>query len=425
MNISNLVRKWRIRKSIINQPNNLGYKLQTTNITGVQYFLIQSRENHIIPFTVTNYLTAYSRNGKSPHTIRNIGYALIYLYSFGEKLGTDINEIISNGETLEIKEITNLREFIRTTGSLQYDLNLTRSANLLSKQETNRLMKLILGYLKWGLEIYSKDPFSQLNKLEQKFNNLKYSLKTTSEIRVIEDSKIKDLETIFDFYNSSIWKNKTTALRNHCMFSLCLETGARISEILSLYVGDISTGAYATISIIKRDDNNLDHRKVKPRVKTTSRSIPISKTLHQNLIRYISQRSKTHRNPFLFLSHEGPNKGKGLSIRQAHAIMEKVDVHLKATNKSWSEKINWHDLRHTALYKFYWTYKDNPKQKELLQKIGGHISNSVFMRYHNLALMEEAQNLLADANEKNNSIPLEFDLENVYEKKVESIEDLI
>lgn len=70
--------------------------------------------------------------------------------------------------------------------------------------------------------------------------------------------------------------------------------------------------------------------------------------------------------------------------------MEEID-RFYSNNPDWEKKINWHDIRHTALYRFYWKFKGRPNQKELLKEIGGHVSDSIFAHYHTLAIAEEAQ----------------------------------
>ena len=57
-------------------------------------------------------------------------------------------------------------------------------------------------------------------------------------------------------------------------------------------------------------------------------------------------------------------------------------------------RVGWHDIRHTALYGFYWALRDQPNQKELLKQTAGHSSDSAFELYHRLALIEDAQHLL-------------------------------
>lgn len=398
--IKTLIRKWQRKTSSAKKSHFLGFKVEETKIgESNSYFLIQDRIDYSIPFTVTHYLSDYSTINKSPKTIKNIADALTYLYSFTKSISLNLNMSIVDGNTLELKQIEQLRDFIRSGGDYSnIRVFNKKSTRTLSLSETNRLMSLIKGYLRWGLDEYcSKGANDKIAALERKFKSLQFSVKRDNRIRVVNPTCLELLEKVFALTSESCWKNPISRLRNHCMFGIALETGARISEILGLYIGDFSTGSSPLIYIIKRDNNKNDPRKTKARVKTFSRSIVITNELHNKIINYISARPGKN-NLFLFLAHEGPNKGKPLSLRRAHALMEDVNRFYKE-DPLWKGKINWHDVRHTALYRFYWDFEGEPDQKQMLKDIGGHISDSVFARYHQLAIAEKAQKILRKVHE--------------------------
>lgn len=391
-NIKELINKWGKKTPAINKSSRLRYKVEQTRIDDSNhYFLIQDSVDNSVPDSVTHYLSDYSRNYKSPNTVKNIAYALVYLYSFSKFISVNLNRLILDGKTLELNQITHLRDFIRTRGNpnLQYIKKPTNAE--LSLKETNRLMGLIKSYLKWGLDTYcSKGCGEKIETLERKFRSLKYNVKRDNTVRVLKKRPVELLTEAFNIGPDSVWNNPINQLRNHCIYGIADETGARIGEIMGLYVGDISTGSYPSINIVKRDENKLDSRKIKTRAKTTSRTISISNALHNKIVEYISVRPGKSRNPFLFLSHKGSTTGRPLSLRSVHSLMEDID-RFYSNNADWEKKINWHDVRHTALYRFYWKFKGRPNQKELLKDIGGHVDDGVFAHYHSLAIAEESQ----------------------------------
>ena len=396
------------------REENLLYKVEQTilPVNNSVYFLIQNRKDHSIPFTATNYLTEYTTKDNSPNTIRNIAFALAYLYSFATQIKLDLNRLIYEGATLTLQQIEQLRQFILTGGNPK--ISLFNNQSIQSRMVlTNSQMDLIKGYLIAGLIEYGNggDLEQKIKNITSKFKRLRFKEERNERIRVLDLTTKKLLEEAFKDQFNPVWKDELISLRNSCIYGIADETGARIGEILGLYVNDLSTGALPTIYIVRRKNNQNDPRRNKPQAKTFSRPIPISRELHQKIISYIKRRPNTNirRNKHslhLFVSHRTKTIGKPLSIRQAHKLMEDVNRYY-SQEPLWKEKANWHDVRHTALYRFYWAYEGEPNQKELLQQIGGHMSDTVFARYHQLAIAEKAQKIhrqILDSAENSSTI---------------------
>jgi integrase len=205
------------------------------------------------------------------------------------------------------------------------------------------------------------------------------------------------LEEAFDLESAMVWAQSLDRLRNNCIFGIAKETGARISEILALQVGDIGVGSVSVIHLVKRANNINDSRRDKPRAKTFGRTLPISKSLHARIVNYIQQRPRKQRNVYLFLSHDGETTGKPLSLRRAHALMEDV-ARVYSSDPRLGLNPTWHDIRHTALYRFYQHVNHRANAKELLKQAAGHVSDTVYFRYHRMAIMEDVQEHLAKLN---------------------------
>lgn len=425
MEAAKLIRKWQRRANLREKIPFLSYQVHQTGITSkIQCFLIQNRNDYSIPFTASHYLTDYATAEKSPQTARNIAYALVYLYSFAEHRGVDLNDLILNGNSVELNFVEPLRAFIRSKGNPKLVIFGTSTTGL-NLSETNRIMSLILGYLRWGLENYSDNPQLSIEKLERVFKNLKFSLKRKQDVRVLNNRIVEILNSAYDLQTSSVWTKPLDRLRNNCIYRIAFETGARIAEILGLYIGDIGTGSAPVINFIKRDNNEKDNRTVKPRAKTFGRSLPISRNTHRMIIQYIQSRPGKNRNIFLFISHDGETKGQPLSLRRAHALMEDVERVFK-NQHGWERKANWHDIRHTALYRFYWEFSDRPNRKDLLKLAAGHVSDSVYNRYHQLATMEDVQKYLTKMHSKVAlQLPVHTNLLTSNAESIETLEELL
>jgi integrase len=350
-----------------------------------------------VPFTATHYLTDYSVVGKSPKTAENVAYALAYLYSFAKHKNLDLNALVASGKTLNLDLIGPLIAFIRARGMVGPTFARQKMSPV-SMNQTNQIAGLIKGYLRWALETYATDPYAEIERLNSRFQNLRYSSLRIEDARVLNADTVQLLKEAFDVGSTRVWRSDLDRLRNFCIFQIAYETGARISEILALQIGDISVGSISLIHIVKRR-NEADTRKRKPRAKTFGRSLPISKRLHQRLAEYIQQRPQKHRSIFLFLSHEGPTKAKPLTLRRAHALFEDVE-HSYLRDGRLVSKPTWHDIRYTALYAFYQKVKHLPNCKELLKQAAGHVSDSVFRRYHKMAIMEDVQVHLRELNDR-------------------------
>lgn len=395
--IKGLIRRW---NSIVERPNSrpvLAFQVHRTSVTpSLRCFLIEDRSDHLIPFTATHYLTDYGLVGKSPKTAENIAYALAYLFSFAKHGNLNLNDLIATGGAFNRNQVGDLISFIRSRGLAQRTLG-RRTLLPMGKDQTNRIAGQILRYLCWGLETYNNTPGAEIERLMAKFRELRFSTIRTEDDRVLKPTLIGLVEDAFDLDSAMVWKNPLDRCRNNGIFGIANETGARISEIMALQVGDVGVGSVSVIHIVKRANDSRDPRRERPSAKTFGRTLPISKQLHTRIAAYIQQRPRKNHNIYLFLSHDGKTTGKPLSLRRAHALWDDV-ARAYAADLRLVFKPSWHDVRYTTLYRLYQLVKHKPNAKEILKQAAGHISDSVFLRYHRMAIMEDVQEHLTALN---------------------------
>ena len=161
---------------------------------------------------------------------------------------------------------------------------------------------------------------------------------------------LKQIETI-----KKLLKQKS--LRDFCLFTLGINSGLRISDLLSLKVSDV-----------------LEHGKIKDRIRLREKKtnkfkdFPISSNTKSALKEYLKTRETAPHEP-LFESR----KNKGFLLRQqAYRIINEV-----AKSVGIKEKIGTHTLRKTFGYHAY----NNGYDITLIQKLFNHSSPSVTLRY--------------------------------------------
>lgn len=139
--------------------------------------------------------------------------------------------------------------------------------------------------------------------------------------------------------------------RNYMLFVIGINTGLRISDILTLKVSDVRDRTHIVIKEIKRKKD---------------RRFLVNGQLREEINRYVEDMKDEQ---FLFDSRNGDNKA--ITRQQAYNILN------KAAEVVGIEEVGTHTLRKTF---GYWHYKQN-KDVALLQDIFQHSAPSVTLRY--------------------------------------------
>ena len=159
------------------------------------------------------------------------------------------------------------------------------------------------------------------------------------------------------------------SLRDYALFTLGINTGLRISDLLALTVGDVLAGKGSRVRIADK----LTLREIKTRKR---RNIMLNETVRSALALYLRTRERRYPEDPLFLSRQRQKDGtlRTLSRSQAYHII--VDA---ARAAGMASRVGTHTMRKTFGYVLY----DNGKGKpiEFLMKIFGHSSPDVTLRY--------------------------------------------
>lgn len=150
---------------------------------------------------------------------------------------------------------------------------------------------------------------------------------------------------------------KSKSLRDYCLFVLGINSGLRISDLLSLQIKDVS------------DKGKIKDRITIRELKTNkTKDFPLSSNSKNALKEYIKTRELKENEP-LFISR----KNKGFLLRQqAYKIINTV-----AKSVGIKEKIGTHTLRKTFGYHAF----NNGYDITLIQKLFNHSSPSITLRY--------------------------------------------
>jgi integrase len=156
-------------------------------------------------------------------------------------------------------------------------------------------------------------------------------------------------------------KGNDTGLRDVCLFTLGINSGLRVSDLLNLTVGDV----------VDAGNKPLDRITLRERKTGKNKSFPISATAAKAIREYLSTRPGCDAADPLFASR----KGKGQAHLQRAQAYKLINDAARAVGIM--EKIGTHTLRKTF---GYWAYKEG-KDITLIQKLLNHASPSVTLAY--------------------------------------------
>ena len=143
--------------------------------------------------------------------------------------------------------------------------------------------------------------------------------------------------------------------RDRCLFYICLHTGCRISEALSLTVADVR-GGYITL------------RKIVTKGKKNTRTIPINERLKAVLDGYLKESKPKS---YLFPSHHNAKIPKTMTRAAADLILR------EACERVGFVGVSTHSFRRTALTQMH----NAGIPLRVIQRISGHSSLATLQRY--------------------------------------------
>ena len=152
---------------------------------------------------------------------------------------------------------------------------------------------------------------------------------------------------------------KANSLRDYCMFTLGINSGLRISDLLGLTIGDVM------------DVNGKARDRITIREQKTGKckDFPISESAKKAINEYLKTRQNVGQSEVLFISRKG---NKAISRQQAWKIINDAAATVGITGE-----IGTHTMRKTFGYHAYQSGVDI----SLIQKLLNHSAPSVTLRY--------------------------------------------
>lgn len=168
---------------------------------------------------------------------------------------------------------------------------------------------------------------------------------------------------------------KAKNMRDYCLFTIGINSGLRISDLLKLKVNDVMT----------------EKRKIKERISIKeqktgkTKEFPFGETTKKALKEYLESRENLQLNQYLFPSRK---RGTPITRQQAYRVLNEV-----AKEVGVKEKIGTHTLRKTFGYHTYKQGADITRIQYLLN----HSAPSVKLRYIGIT-KEELNNVYLKLN---------------------------
>lgn len=150
-------------------------------------------------------------------------------------------------------------------------------------------------------------------------------------------------------------------VRDYCLFTLGINSGLRISDLLQLQIRDI----------IDETGNLRDRITLREKKTNKSKDFPISDVAKKALKEYLKTRKLDGNEPF-FLSKKQHNGKASIQRDQAYKIINNAAKEIGIT-----EKIGTHTLRKTFGYHAY----KAGAAIEVIQKLFNHSTPSITLRY--------------------------------------------
>lgn len=266
------------------------------------------------------------------------------------------------------------------------------------KKVSNNTVNIRLFYISKYLKWLAEDNSARLTKSVKEEVDILIKKQTRwfkeNCLRIIESKPGKPLteeqakilwNAIQPESDSNPWEKKVR-FRNYLIIRIYWETGVRKSELMCFRTIDMPKGANS-INLVKIPNNPDDPRKVKGKVKTSGRTLPLSSPMIQVLNEYktgdrqLSRKANKHN--FLFTATTG-----------APISLSSITNIFNALNKiKGLEDLSPHGLRHDfatrLLERFKANHDDDNTAADRMRKYLGWSAKSNMPAYYTAALAEE------------------------------------
>ncbi len=371
------------------------YHLEKIKKLGDELNIIVNSESGLIDPKSTGYLKYKKSENKSPNTLKNIAFSLIYYLSY---LAIQL---------LSCEDVLNMdyeNQHAHFSGFLMYIKNAehTDSLNIPSNNTCNTYLSHVFGFYKYlvltgvgkSLKVLTEKEVSHVNRVGIMF---RHKVSDFSGLLKSEPHKYSDLST--DEIGTLI-KNCTNR-RNIALILLLIDTGMRIGEALGVnYTKDIDFDK-RIIHVRLRTKNENRARAKYDEYRDVYFSEQTKEVLLQYIAEYVDLMKKTE---YLFINLHGKSAGKAMDVDAVYSVFKQLERKsgIKATP---------HMFRH---------YFANERRKSgmdllVIKDLLGHSNLETTMNYLHIS-SEEREKAEEAFHERNGKI---FS-ENIFEEDTES-----
>lgn len=316
-----------------------------------------------------------------------------------ETAGFDLDDRLTQGRTLQNREIESLARSFRSASTQELDTG-----------AFDQHLAIVEDFLKWSLDSENRGGRRSLDlaQLAQERNRIGLILRSlrcgahaSDRIQPLEEAEIRairnsigprrDAQGVLSFPEVF---SPHTRLRNWLMFEVALELGIRRGELLKLRLDSLPRGADDGIRILRRPDDPHDSRSKEPAVKTAERVIPASRNLLAAIRAYLTYPHPLGRipgkSPYLFVARSG----SPVSMDTADDVIAAIGEHSGVT------LLSWHRLRHTWAERMAEAFADQPNGMDRLVYLGGWTNPQSATRYIQRALASQAKDAVRSYHRK-------------------------
>ena len=316
-----------------------------------------------------------------------------------ETAGFDLDDRLTQGRTLQNREIESLARSFRGAGRQELDTG-----------AFDQHLAILEDFLKWSLDSENRGGHRTLelaelaqerNRIGLMLRSLRSGARAADRIEPLDEVEVqairrcigprRDAHGLLSF--PKIFSPRTR-LRNWLMFEVALELGIRRGELLKLRLDSLPRGADDGVRILRRPDDPHDSRSKEPAVKTAERVIPASRNLLAAIRAYLTYPRPLGRisgaSPYLFVARSG----QPVSMDTADDVITAIGEH------SGVSPLSWHRLRHTWAERMAEAFAGQPNGMDRLVYLGGWTNPHSATRYIQRALARQAKEAVRSYHRK-------------------------
>lgn len=340
------------------------YRVTVRKDKGKIYYLIRHVETQHICVLPTKYLKYKTKIKRSPNTVRNIAFSLVYYMEYLYSKRLEIEEVFELSYLEQMEVFQGFLFWIKSRKHVPEE-----KGKLAENSTCNMYLRNVFGFYEF-LELIEKQ-FGELSVLTEK------EFSCTNAI----GNRITKVHRSFDGYlkvyankgssidNSSVVKllGACTNCRDQLLLILLAETGFRIGELLGIYMVEDIDYEKRRIKAYFREDNENGARGKCEEYRWAVVSTETMELLQFYLSEYHELLKESQ---YLFITLSGKNRGKAMKKGAVDAILNRLQMKTEI-------KINTRMLR-SYFAKERWR---NGWRLETISRALGHRNLETTLRY--------------------------------------------